>query len=538
MTCLNFFFFSFQIDSLVIGEIDDAALAAYIPTYGDRIAVRCFCVDKHRRGGNDLKRLSLFEKLRRKRDTKRNTNKNQVSKEKNSTLPTKIHLINNKRALKMTRKIEIGWIHDKKQVRKRSGGGTRVLDISKTATKTEILSHAKKLFFPNEKSRKGLWEEFSHNIVDFQGACLEEGVSVGELYETQKLGMLRFYLFTESLIMIRNDVFIKMEEDTDEHTDAVSQVIFGPSLDGQFLGDHSDTIVLVPIHSTEEAPVNTNVSTSTPFCSEMEPAVPPSSTCELLHVTVKLHRDNLLDDLIAQFKDEAMMSYSVKYSFIDEVGADADGVCRDVYAAFWTQFLDCEAEGADVRVPSLSPKWQQEEWKSVGRILAKGLKDHGYFPSRLAQAFTAAITFGENSVSPDVLFDSFMLYVSQAERDLLSTALQEALVGDDEDDLLDLLERMGVRAVLTQENLKSVLLQVAHKQIIQQPKYALDNIADVAGSTLRKFFHSVHDIHKMYDDMKPTRNNMKRVNVDHSPSSYTSREPEFATFTSVHKGIG
>jgi len=70
--------------------------------------------------------------------------------------------------------------------------------------------------------------------------------------------------------------------------------------------------------------------------------------------------------------------------------------------------LDCAAEGADVRVPSLSPKWPEEEWKSVGRIMVKRLKDHGYFPSRLAQAFTAAITFGEHTVS-------LMLYLSQSE---------------------------------------------------------------------------------------------------------------------------
>ena len=80
------------------------------------------------------------------------------------------------------------------------------------------------------------------------------------------------------------------------------------------------------------------------------------------------------------------------------MGGDADGVSRDVYAAFWTEFLDCAAEGADVRVPSRSQKWQEEEWKSVGRILAKGLKDHGYFPFRLAQAFIAAVIFGEHSV--------------------------------------------------------------------------------------------------------------------------------------------
>ena len=194
----------------------------------------------------------------------------------------------------------------------------------------------------------------------------------------------------------------------------------------------------------------------------------------------------------------------MKYSFIDEIGADVAGVSRDVYAAFWTEFLDCAAEGADVRVPSLSPKWQEEEWRSVGKIMVKGLKDHGYFPSWLAQAFTAAVTLGEHSVSPDLLFDSLMLYLSQSERDLLSTALQEALVGDDEDEFLDLMDGMGVRTVPTQENLKAVLLQVAHKQIIQQPKYALDNIAAVAGPTLRKFFPSVLEIRKMYDDLKPT----------------------------------
>lgn len=153
---------------------------------------------------------------------------------------------------------------------------------------------------------------------------------------------------------------------------------------------------------------------------------------------------------------------------------------RDVYAALWTEFLDCAAEGADVRVPSLSPKCQEEEWKSVSRILAKGPKDRGYFAFRLAQAFTAAVTFGEHSVSPDLMFDSLMLYLRQSERDLFFTALKEAVVGDDEEERLDLMDRMGVRTVTTQDNLTAVLVQVAHKQIFQHPKYALNNIAEVA----------------------------------------------------------
>lgn len=34
---------------------------------------------------------------------------------------------------------------------------------------------------------------------------------------------------------------------------------------------------------------------------------------------------------------------------------------RDVYAAFWTECLDCASEGAEMKETSLSPKWQVEQ---------------------------------------------------------------------------------------------------------------------------------------------------------------------------------
>ena len=57
-----YFLFLLQIDSSVIDEIDDATMASYIPAYGDRIATRRFCMEKQRRGGDDTKRLSLYQK--------------------------------------------------------------------------------------------------------------------------------------------------------------------------------------------------------------------------------------------------------------------------------------------------------------------------------------------------------------------------------------------------------------------------------------------------------------------------------------------
>lgn len=58
--------FLLQIDSSVIGELDDATMASYIPAYGDRIATRRFCMEKQRTVGDDTKRLSLFKKLKKK----------------------------------------------------------------------------------------------------------------------------------------------------------------------------------------------------------------------------------------------------------------------------------------------------------------------------------------------------------------------------------------------------------------------------------------------------------------------------------------
>ena len=244
----------------------------------------------------------------------------------------------------MTRKIKLGWIHDKRQVKKRNGEGTSILNISKK----DILSHATRLFFPNVKSRNGKWEEFSHDIVDFQEAYLDDSISVGELYETHKLGVLRLYLFTEHPTNTE-EMFTEMAEGADKQTDAdkqqkntaenveqlaqktlyseqqthtleddgqstnnmsafvstaieiidltslcnTSEVSFGPMQGGPFFCVFDDTVPFEPFLPIEEAQINTNTYTSTPIHSETVPAAPPSPSCELLHVTVKLHRVNL-----------------------------------------------------------------------------------------------------------------------------------------------------------------------------------------------------------------------------------------------------
>lgn len=55
LKCFFFFLSLLQIDSSVVGAIDDATMAAYIPVHGDWIATRHFSMELHRRGGDELK---------------------------------------------------------------------------------------------------------------------------------------------------------------------------------------------------------------------------------------------------------------------------------------------------------------------------------------------------------------------------------------------------------------------------------------------------------------------------------------------------
>ena len=69
-----------------------------------------------------------------------------------------------------------------------------------------------------------------------------------------------------------------------------------------------------------------------------------------------------------------------------------------------------------------------------------------------------------------MLFENLFLYISQSDRDLITTALKEDLLDEETDELLDLLDRLNVTTLPTQSNLKVLLLKVAHMQLIQKPK--------------------------------------------------------------------
>lgn len=160
----------------------------------------------------------------------------------------------------------------------------------------------------------------------------------------------------------------------------------------------------------------------------------------------------------------------------DEMGEDVKGIYRDVLACFWQEFYIACTLGERERVPSLRHDFQCNEWTAVGRIIAKGYADLGYLPTMLSPAFITSVLFGEKEVCEETLLDSFYRYLAQDDEDVVREALKgrEGEGSTEYEELLDLLDRYGCRKLPTPQNVKELILELAHKELIQRPQYVAD----------------------------------------------------------------
>ena len=110
----------------------------------------------------------------------------------------------------------------------------------------------------------------------------------------------------------------------------------------------------------------------------------------------------MVDDLVAVFMDSSILNLSLTMDFVNEKAIGDVGVSREVYTAFWEQFLE-QCEGESERVPKLRPDFSEVKWQAVGRIWVKGVLEHGVMPVRLSKALILACIHGIDSVDTDIL---------------------------------------------------------------------------------------------------------------------------------------
>ncbi|KAJ8307409.1 hypothetical protein KUTeg_015493 [Tegillarca granosa] len=190
--------------------------------------------------------------------------------------------------------------------------------------------------------------------------------------------------------------------------------------------------------------------------------------------TITIHRVNILEEMVSNFKTKEILDLNVSFTYVGEAGSDQNRVSREAYTAFWNEFFLGDAEGEESKVPAINAKWQEEEWMSVGRIIFKGFVDHAKL--KLNFAFVVALVHGEEYVNSEIMLESFMSYICHSDREIVKEAITGNIETSFNEDIVDFLDRYGCKKIPVKEEMKPQIIQIAHKQLIQKPKYALDKM--------------------------------------------------------------
>ncbi|XP_077861690.1 uncharacterized protein LOC144342330 [Saccoglossus kowalevskii] len=198
---------------------------------------------------------------------------------------------------------------------------------------------------------------------------------------------------------------------------------------------------------------------------------------------IVIHRSKILEDMLKEFSDPGILAEDIDIRLVlpDSSAMEqavGSGVIRECFTAFWMEFYErCTIENI-YRVPFLRHDFTRSSWEAVGRIIVKGFYLAKYFPTALAQPF---------------IMEVFLKAISDFN-------------AVDEEDLTDALDNHQCRKLPSADNMREIILEIAHKEIIQEPM----SVADCWRKILLPLSSTIcsDNINKFYEDKKP---NPKKV---------------------------
>lgn len=223
---------------------------------------------------------------------------------------------------------------------------------------------------------------------------------------------------------------------------------------------------------------------------------------------VTIHRALLKNDMLQVFKDPEILHYNLDITVIAHNGREEEGkgqgVIKEVLTSFWNECFSSLTVGAVEKVPCVQHDYQRSEWEALGRVIVYGYFVAKYFPIGLCRAFVCTMLFGEECLTPEFLIQSFKLYISVEDQKIVDKSLGADFDPSD-DDLLDFLSSLKCYRCPTEENIKCLMYELAHQEIVQKPRYIMDCLAPIV-SALRVFpsFQTLKDLEEFYGAKKPS----------------------------------
>jgi hypothetical protein len=202
-----------------------------------------------------------------------------------------------------------------------------------------------------------------------------------------------------------------------------------------------------------------------------------------------VHRSQVKKDLLRLFADPSIMNQVIDWVIIDDHGREEKGVGvgvqREVFSLFWQTVFASLTVGDVEKVPSIRHDYQRIEWEAIARILVYGFQHSGYVPICLSPVFLASCLHGEEFKTTDDLLTSFSYYITSDEREVMQKCLSGELECQDED-VLEFLSSYKCFRQPTKENIKVILHELVHQEMIQRPQYIAKAWGPILNALLKK----------------------------------------------------
>ena len=117
--------------------------------------------------------------------------------------------------------------------------------------------------------------------------------------------------------------------------------------------------------------------------------------------------------------------------------------------------------------------------------------------------------------------NSFLKYISRPEAILVEKVLSSSVSVSDEE-VLDLLTAFDCKKVVTSENFKDVIIEIAHKELVQKPTYACDCRSPFL-VPLKSYIPCNNVFFPIYDTLHPTVGKVCKL-IEAEPKSPAENE--------------
>lgn len=246
----------------------------------------------------------------------------------------------------------------------------------------------------------------------------------------------------------------------------------------------------------------------------MDYEVNDTSIPSTLVQTLILHRSDIFGDMMKAFEQEFFDDCNLKIEMIlpngqSEMAEDIGGVFRDSLSEFWSTFYEKCTVGTNLKIPYLRHDFGEIQWKSIAKIFVKGFKTQEYIPIKLAPVFLKSC-FNE-TIDENELLENFLQFLCESERDLINEALND-FNSVENDDLMEFFSNMDTKWFPTEENLKRLVIDIAHRELIQKPAFVVKCFSDEIGISSGISFQ---EIQNHYSKITPTvKNCLKKLKMD------------------------